>query len=141
MVFTLMNYILPKQRVLSMHASANVGDDKTDVAIFFGLSGTGKTTLSADPDRYLMGDDEHGWRDDGIFNIEGGCYAKVINLSAEKEPQIHAMTRSFGTILENVCMDIDSRRIDLDDNIVIHELKYRLLFCKTTSIASPIFSY
>jgi len=115
MVFTLMNYLLPKQQVLSMHASANVGKDD-DVAVFFGLSGTGKTTLSADPQRRLIGDDEHGWSDQGVFNIEGGCYAKIIRLSEEKEPQIYAMTQRFGTILENVYLDIDSRHIDVDDD-------------------------
>ncbi len=114
-IFTVMNYLLPQQGVMSMHASANMGVNN-DVAIFFGLSGTGKTTLSADPERRLIGDDETGWDDNGIFNIEGGCYAKVIRLSREKEPEIHATTRRFGTILENVQMDIETRRIDLDDD-------------------------
>jgi phosphoenolpyruvate carboxykinase (ATP) len=113
-VFTLMNYLLPQQGVMSMHCSANVGDGG-DVAIFFGLSGTGKTTLSADPERRLVGDDEHGWSDDGVFNFEGGCYAKVIKLSAEAEPDIHRTTRMFGTILENVVFDRETRTIDLDD--------------------------
>jgi phosphoenolpyruvate carboxykinase (ATP) len=113
-IFTVMNYLLPQKGVMSMHASANMGD-KDDVAIFFGLSGTGKTTLSADPNRKLIGDDETGWDDDGVFNIEGGCYAKVIRLSQEKEPEIYETTRRFGTILENVQLDIDSRRLDLDD--------------------------
>lgn len=113
-VFTLMNYLLPQRGVMSMHCSANVGA-ADDVAIFFGLSGTGKTTLSADPERKLIGDDEHGWSDDGVFNFEGGCYAKVIKLSAEAEPDIYQTTRMFGTILENVVFDPNSRTIDLDD--------------------------
>jgi phosphoenolpyruvate carboxykinase (ATP) len=115
-VFTVMNYLLPPQGVLSMHCSANYGKDENDVAIFFGLSGTGKTTLSADPERTLIGDDEHGWSEEGVFNLEGGCYAKVIRLSREGEPEIYATTRMFGTILENVAIDSDSRRIDLDSS-------------------------
>jgi len=115
-IFTVMNYILPKRGVLSMHCSANYGADRDDVALFFGLSGTGKTTLSADPTRTLIGDDEHGWSDDGIFNVEGGCYAKVIRLDPEGEPEIYATTRRFGTILENVVCDPDTRRLDLDDD-------------------------
>jgi phosphoenolpyruvate carboxykinase (ATP) len=113
-VFTLMNYLMPQEGVMSMHCSANVGAEG-DVAIFFGLSGTGKTTLSADPERRLIGDDEHGWSDDGVFNYEGGCYAKVIKLSAEAEPDIYRTTRMFGTILENVVYDPNTRAIDLDD--------------------------
>jgi phosphoenolpyruvate carboxykinase (ATP) len=113
-IFTVMNYLLPQQRVLSMHASANIGP-KDDAAIFFGLSGTGKTTLSADPSRVLIGDDEHGWSDVGVFNFEGGCYAKVIHLSAEAEPEIYQATRRFGTILENVGLNTETGRIDLDD--------------------------
>ena len=113
-VFTLMNYLLPQRGVMSMHCSANVGAGG-DVAIFFGLSGTGKTTLSADPERRLIGDDEHGWSDDGVFNFEGGCYAKVIKLSPEAEPDIYRTTRMFGTILENVVFDPTTREIDLDD--------------------------
>ncbi len=115
-IFSAMNYYLPKQGVMSMHCSANYGKDKDDAAIFFGLSGTGKTTLSADPERTLIGDDEHGWSDNGVFNLEGGCYAKVIRLDPEGEPEIFETTRRFGTVLENVAYDSDTRHVDLDDD-------------------------
>jgi phosphoenolpyruvate carboxykinase (ATP) len=114
-IFTLMNYLMPLEGVMSMHCSANVGP-RGDVALFFGLSGTGKTTLSADPARRLIGDDEHGWSDDGVFNYENGCYAKVIALSPTAEPEIYACTRRFGTILENVVFDPVTRFLDLDDD-------------------------
>ena len=114
-VFSILNYLLPqKQSVLSMHCSANIGKNG-DSAIFFGLSGTGKTTLSADPERKLIGDDEHGWSDTGVFNFEGGCYAKVIRLSKKSEPEIYECTRRFGTLLENVAVSPEDRRLDLDD--------------------------
>jgi len=113
-VFGLLNYLLPAQGVMPMHCSANVGADGKS-AIFFGLSGTGKTTLSADASRTLIGDDEHGWSDTAVFNFEGGCYAKMINLSAEGEPEIYATTQMFGTILENVAMDENTRELDFTD--------------------------
>jgi len=116
-VFTVMNYLLPLKGVMPMHCSANVGA-KGDTAVFFGLSGTGKTTLSSDPERRLIGDDEHGWSDKGVFNFEGGCYAKVINLSPEAEPQIYACTRRFGTVLENVVFDPLTRELDLNDGSI-----------------------
>ncbi len=126
-IFTILNYILPQECVLSMHCSANYGPGG-DVALFFGLSGTGKTTLSADSTRTLIGDDEHGWSDEGIFNFEGGCYAKVIRLSPTGEPEIYATTRRFGTVLENVAIDASSRRIDLNDDT----------FTENTRAAYPI---
>ena len=113
-VFGLLNFLLPVEGIMPMHCSANIGP-AGDTAIFFGLSGTGKTTLSADPKRTLIGDDEHGWSDTAVFNFEGGCYAKMIRLSAEAEPEIFATTRRFGTVLENVVMDETTRELDFDD--------------------------
>src|SRR5439155_7665734 len=114
---SVMNYLQPLREVFPMHCSANM-DEAGTTSIFFGLSGTGKTTLSSDPTRALIGDDEHGWSDHGVFNFEGGCYAKVIRLSASSEPEIFATTRMFGTILENVVVDPDTRFFDLDDESI-----------------------
>ena len=116
-IFGVMNYVLPEKGVMPMHCSANHAQgNPADSAVFFGLSGTGKTTLSADPDRTLIGDDEHGWSDRGVFNFEGGCYAKTINLSASAEPEIFATTSKFGAVLENVVMDPETRALDFDDD-------------------------
>ena len=124
-VFTYLNYVLPPQHVMPMHCSANTGKDG-DTAIFFGLSGTGKTTLSADPHRTLIGDDEHGWGKGGVFNFEGGCYAKAIKLSREAEPEIYSTTERFGTVMENVTLDPELRVPDFDDDFEDREHPHRL---------------
>ncbi|MEE4199364.1 phosphoenolpyruvate carboxykinase [Erythrobacter sp.] len=133
-VFGILNYLLPEKGVMPMHCSANISaDGKT--AVFFGLSGTGKTTLSADASRTLIGDDEHGWSDSAVFNFEGGCYAKMIRLSEEAEPEIYATTRRFGTVLENVVMDDKTRELDLDDNSLAENTRgaYPIDFIPNTS--------
>ncbi len=133
-VFGILNYLLPTKGVMPMHCTANIGPNG-DTAVFFGLSGTGKTTLSADASRTLIGDDEHGWSDQAVFNFEGGCYAKMINLSAEAEPEIFATTKRFGTVLENVVIDEESREIDLDDNSLAENSRgsYPIDFIPNTS--------
>ena len=133
-VFGILNYLLPAKGVMPMHCSANVGPDNR-TAVFFGLSGTGKTTLSADASRTLIGDDEHGWSDTAVFNFEGGCYAKMIRLSEEAEPEIYATTRMFGTVLENVVMDPETRELDFDDNTLAENTRgaYPIEFIPNTS--------
>lgn len=133
-VFGLLNYLLPVDGIMPMHCSANIGPNG-DTAVFFGLSGTGKTTLSADASRTLIGDDEHGWSDTAVFNFEGGCYAKMINLSPEAEPEIFATTRRFGTVLENVVMDAETRELDFNDNSLAENSRgsYPLDFIPNTS--------
>ena len=132
-MFTVMNYMLPEKGVMPMHCSANIGKDG-DTAIFFGLSGTGKTSLSADPDRKLIGDDEHGWSENGIFNFEGGCYAKVIRLDPKAEPDIYQCAHNYGTILENVVYDEKSRDIDLDDGSITENTRASYPLYQLTNI-------
>ena len=138
-VFTLLNYILPGKGVMAMHCSANhaIGNP-VDTAVFFGLSGTGKTTLSADPERVLIGDDEHGWSDRGTFNFEGGCYAKTINLSAEAEPEIYATTQKFGTVIENMVFDPETKELDFEDDSLTANMRcaYPLDYISNASATS-----
>jgi phosphoenolpyruvate carboxykinase (ATP) len=138
-VFTLLNYILPGKGVMAMHCSANhAPGDPDDTAVFFGLSGTGKTTLSADPSRVLIGDDEHGWSDRGTFNFEGGCYAKTINLSREAEPEIYATTEKFGTVIENMVFDPETFDLDFEDNSITDNMRcaYPLDYISNASATS-----
>ncbi len=136
-VFGLLNYMLPAEGIMPMHCSANIGANG-DTAVFFGLSGTGKTTLSADASRTLIGDDEHGWSDTAVFNFEGGCYAKMIRLNPEAEPEIFATTKRFGTVLENVVIDPATREIDLDDNSLAENTRgaYPIDFIPNASAAN-----
>ncbi len=133
-IFSVLNYMLPEEGVLPMHCSANEGEDG-DTAVFFGLSGTGKTTLSADASRTLIGDDEHGWSDRGVYNFEGGCYAKMIDITPESEPEIHGTTEEFGTILENVIVDPDTREPDFSDDTITQNTRgsYPLHYIPNTS--------
>ncbi|MEM6618981.1 MAG: phosphoenolpyruvate carboxykinase [Pseudomonadota bacterium] len=138
-VFSLLNYLLPDQGVMPMHCSANhAPEDPDDVAVFFGLSGTGKTTLSADPGRVLIGDDEHGWSDDGTFNFEGGCYAKTISLSPEAEPEIYATTGKFGTVIENMVYDPFTKALDFEDDSLTANMRcaYPLHYISNTSASA-----
>jgi phosphoenolpyruvate carboxykinase (ATP) len=140
-VFTMLNFLLPPKNVMPMHCSVNVGDEN-DSAIFFGLSGTGKTTLSADPKRTLIGDDEHGWSENGVFNFEGGCYAKMIRLSKDAEPEIYETTKKVGTILENVVLNEETGELDLDDDTLAENTRgaYPLSFIPNSSeLAEALF--
>ena len=144
-VFTLLNYLLPDSNTMPMHCSVNTGKDG-DSAVFFGLSGTGKTTLSADPNRSLLGDDEHGWSDEGLFNFEGGCYAKLIRLSKDAEPEIFATTQMKNSVIENVVMTADGE-LDLDDNSItkiqevhIHLISFLALQCQEKLLIQKISS-